>query len=392
MEKGMKTSHFLLIGLLLCYGCTDQDEANGKVFDEKVVEMQNTREGGEADASDPVVVTSRRSTEAEQLLTYLKNIEGEKTLSGAMATVNWNTNEAEWVHRHTGRWPAINCFDYIHHVFSSKGGWIDYSNITVVENWHRNGGIVAAMWHWNVPANNGKDYSFYYGDKESDTKFDVRKIFDESSAEYQRMIKDIDQVAGYLKLLQQKGIPVLWRPLHEAGGMWFWWGRDPEACNELWRVMYRRFQAAGLNNLIWVWTQSSAWGKPYSDGYRWYPGDEYVDIVGMDVYNTTDVRKVANDCYNFLREYSPDKLVALTECGGVPTMGRQWRAGAKWLFVMPWYDYSRTNNPNSTAFAETSHSCCDITWWENTWSEDFVLSRDQIDMEAAGIHELRVGE
>ena len=156
--------------------------------------------------------------------------------------------------------------------------------------------------------------------------------------------------------------------------------------------MYRRFQAAGLNNLIWVWTQSSAWGKPYSDGYRWYPGDEYVDIVGMDVYNTTDVRKVANDCYNFLREYSPDKLVALTECGGVPTMGRQWRAGAKWLFFMPWYDYSRTNNPNSTAFAETSHSCCDITWWENTWSEDFVLSRDQIDMEAAGIHELRVGE
>ena len=89
--------------------------------------------------------TRQLSAEAEALLQCLKEIEGEKTLSGTMANVNWNLNEAKWVHQHTGKWPALNCFDYIHHPFSTKGGWIDYTNIAEVYNWHRQGGVVAIM-------------------------------------------------------------------------------------------------------------------------------------------------------------------------------------------------------------------------------------------------------
>ena len=144
----------------------------------------------------------QRSPEAQLLLDYLRSIYGHKILSGAMANVNWNINEAQWVYKHTGRWPAINCFDFIHHVWSSPGGWIDYSNTSVVEDWHRQGGIVAAMWHWNVPANDGKNYAFYAGSKSDQTNFGVRKIFEPQSSEYALMIKDIDQVKcfriGYL--------------------------------------------------------------------------------------------------------------------------------------------------------------------------------------------------
>jgi mannan endo-1,4-beta-mannosidase len=50
------------------------------------------------------------SPQAEKLLQFLKQQEGKKTLSGTMAHVAWNINEAEWVHHHTGNWPAINCF------------------------------------------------------------------------------------------------------------------------------------------------------------------------------------------------------------------------------------------------------------------------------------------
>ena len=46
------------------------------------------------------------------------------------------------------------------------------------------------------------------------------------------MIKDIDLVGSYLKTLKDKGIPVIWRPLHEAGGRWFWWGMDAAACQQ----------------------------------------------------------------------------------------------------------------------------------------------------------------
>ena len=320
----------------------------------------------------------QRSAEAEQLLQCLQSIAGQKTLSGTMANVNWNLNEAKWVHQHTGTWPALNGFDYIHHPFSSKGGWIDYTNISEVSAWNRQGGVVSILWHWNVPANSSGNYSFYWGTEADKTTFDVRKIFDPTSGEYKQMMKDIDQIASYLKLLKQAGIPVLWRPLHEAGGQWFWWGRDAEACNELWRVMYHRFQDAGLDNLIWVWTQASAWGKPYSDGYRWYPGDDYVDIVSIDVYNNNNAANIYSTCYKFLQQHSPTKLVALTECGNVPTISKQWSAGAKWLFFMPWYDYARTNNPNSAEFKSTDHSCCNAEWWREAFTCDFVLTRDDM--------------
>lgn len=322
--------------------------------------------------------TGQRSSEAVRLLDYLTGIYGKKTLSGACANVNWNTNEAQWVYKHTGKWPALNCFDFIHHPFSQKGGWIDYENTKVVEDWHAAGGIVSIMWHWNVPANNGSDWAFYYGTEGDKTRFDVKKIFEEKSAEYARMIKDIDQIGGYLKLLADKGIPVIWRPLHEAGGRWFWWGMDAEACKKLWRVMYQRFADIGVDNLIWVFTPAAAWMEPYSKGFDYYPGDEYVDIVGMDVYNQSS----GSDCYTldfkFLEEQKPGKMAALTECGSVATISSQWMAGAKWLFFMPWYDYGRTNNPLSADFNNQSHSNGSIEWWKDAFSCDFVLTRDDV--------------
>ena len=323
-----------------------------------------------------------KSEEAARLLQVLRGIHGKKILSGTMACVNWNISEAQWVHQHTGKWPAMAGFDFIHLPYSSPGGWIDYDNTGVLEDWHRQGGIISICWHWMVPARSGKSdkFAFYWGNdrgkEDEQTTFDVRKIFDEKSTEYQRMMSDIDRVGQILLKLKGKGIPVLWRPLHEAGGMWFWWGRDPEACNELWRIMYRRFQEMGADNLIWVWTQSSAWGKPYSDGYRWYPGDDYVDIVGMDIYNEASATTIRTKCYDFLKEQSPTKLIALTELGTVAEIGRQWAAGAHWLYFMPWYDYNVTNNIYGSTFSQTSHGNANISWWNEAFGHDEVMTRD----------------
>ncbi len=316
------------------------------------------------------------SPEAENLLQYLKEIEGEKTLSGTTANVNWNINEAKWVNKHTGKWPALNFFDFIHLPFSPSN-WIDYSNITEVYNWHKNGGIVGCMWHWNMPTNDGQDWTCTPGTGNKETGFDVRKIFEPESAEYKQMMNDIDKVASTLKKLKQRKIPVLWRPLHEAGGQWFWWGLDAEACNELWRVMYKRFHEAGLNNLIWVWTSAAAWNRPYSEGYKWYPGDEYVDIVGIDIYNNSSASNIYSTCYKMLRKKSPDKLIALTECGSLAPISQQWKAGARWLYFAPWYDYERTNNTGSEAFKSTEHQHCNVEWWNDAFSNDYVLTRDE---------------
>ena len=329
--------------------------------------------------------TRQLSAEAEALLQCFNEIYGEKIISGCTANVNSNINEAKWVYQHTGKWPAINFFDFIHLPFS-PANWIDYTNVTDVVNWHKNGGIVGCMWHWNMPTNDGQNWTCTPGTDDNQTSFDVRKIFEPESNEYKQMIKDIDKVASTLKKLKQRKIPVLWRPLHEAGGRWFWWGLDAEACNELWRVMYDRFtNHHGLNNLIWVWTSAAEWNKPYSDGYKWYPGDEYVDIVGIDIYNNSSTSNIRTKCFNMLKQNSPDKLIALTECGSLAKIGAQWRGGSKWLYFAPWYDYERTNKPDSEAFQSTDHTHCNAAWWQEAFSNDYVLTREDFNDILTGI-------
>lgn len=323
------------------------------------------------------VPAGERSPEAERLWQYLEEINGKQILSGTMANVALNNNEAYWVYTKTGRYPAINCIDYIHLYASEPGSWIDYSQTQVMEDWWAQNGIVAAMWHWNMPTNDGTGYTYTPGTEPEQTSFDVRQINDPTSDGYAQMMADIDRVADYLLLLQQKNIPVIWRPLHEAGGRWFWWGQDAEAFKTLWRTMYDRFQQKGLNNLIWVWTEAVAWNEDdETEGPLWYPGDDYVDIVGIDIYEKDAAACV--DYYELLKRLWPNKLVTLSECGSVPSIGEQWEAGAQWLWFMTWYDYDRTNDPSSAAFQEDAHTHADAAWWQQTVSDERVITRDEV--------------
>ena len=96
------------------------------------------------------LVNANATSEAKALYQTLLANYGQKILSGTMANVNWNNDNAEQVYRWTGKYPAINCYDFIHLPFD--GTWIHYSDMTPVATWHNGGGIVAAMWHWNVPS------------------------------------------------------------------------------------------------------------------------------------------------------------------------------------------------------------------------------------------------
>lgn len=198
-----------------------------------------------------MLVNSQATTEAQQLYARLRSVYGKQALSGVVADIDWNIREAENVHQWTGKWPVINVFDFIN-IHASKdvnpSGWLDYSDMTHVNQWHQLGGIVGAMWHWQVKANNGTNLTCSPGEKPGETSFDPSKVYETGTAENKQAIYDIDQVASYLKRMQQQGIPVIWRPLHEAAGnmyeyeggkAWFWWGaKGPEAYKKLWRWMY----------------------------------------------------------------------------------------------------------------------------------------------------------
>jgi len=316
------------------------------------------------------------SQQVQELYNFLKDNYGEKIISSTVANVNWNINEAEWVKQHTDKYPAMATFDYIH-LMSSPASWIDYSNTTVVEDWWNNNGIVSACWHWNVPTSSG---SANYTYRPSETTFKASNATFEGTWENDVVKADLEKIAGYLKLLKDKNIPLIWRPLHEAAGniyeysggeAWFWWGSDgAEAYKNLWIYMFDYFENQGLNNLIWVWTTQT-------NDSAFYPGDDYVDIIGRDVYNNMDASSLVSG-FNSIQETYPNKMITLSECGNVANISQQWTSGAKWSYFMPWYDYERTNDRNESDFSSTDHEHANAAWWIDAFNSENVLTRDDM--------------
>ncbi|MDR3188793.1 MAG: glycoside hydrolase family 26 protein [Prevotellaceae bacterium] len=346
----------------------------GVMNTEAITVAFRTAEAPPAPPLSPTLAVANPSPEAVKLYAFLKENFGQKIISGAMANVSWNTNEAEWVHRHTGKYPALNGFDYIH-LYASPSSWIDYGNTQVVEDWWSNNGIVTAMWHWNVPTAQGSSTYAFYTPKGGtpSTAFDISKAVQDGTYEHGVVTADLNAIANYLLLLKQKNIPVLWRPLHEAAGGWFWWGaKGATPLKALWRLMFETFEAKGLNNLIWVWT-----AEPNDDA--WYPGDEYVDIVGRDIYGKPTAAAMAGE-YASLKTRFPSKMVTLSECGNVASVAEQAAQGVRWSWFMPWYDYGRTSSSGGAAFSSTAHEHANAAWWSSAFADPRVLSRDEIEV------------
>lgn len=303
------------------------------------------------------------TAEAQRVYDFLQENFETRTISATMANVAWNTENAEQVYQWTGQYPAMNCFDYLH-LASSPSSWIDYSDITPVKEWWDNGGIVLAMWHWNVPKTEGDTDTNNYTSTLSETAFNMDNAFTEGTWEYRTVQADLEKMAGYLKLLHNANIPVIWRPLHEAAGGWFWWGKNADSFKKLWIQMFDYFKAQGLNNLIWVWTSETG-------DADWYPGDAYVDIIGRDLYGN-DAADCASQYQTLINDFG-NKMITLSECGyseytdsTVGLLSEQWNAGARWLWFMPWYDSDNSTTPHA-----------DQTWWEDAMSQDYVIKRGE---------------
>lgn len=325
---------------------------------------------------------------AKKVYRYLLSQYGKKILSSTIANVNWNFAEANLVYQATGKYPAIATMDYIqmftltsHNPFEY---WqVNYNDTKDVEKWWNNNGLIAACWHWNMPAN--KDavmstdgYTCTPGpgtvtkDKTT-TCVTPSMIMDEKSWVYPIAQEDLNKMVELLGLLQEKGIPVIWRPFHEAsgntygqyagGGAWFWWGKEgANQYKKLWRYLYDFFKTKGINNLIWVWTSQN------NGDNDWYPGDEYVDIIGQDIYNNNAASNAAD--FNKLQATYPNKMVTLSECGNVGKISEQWRKGAYWSYFMPWYDYDAKSLDN--------HQHANTEWWIDAVNAECVITRDEL--------------
>lgn len=283
------------------------------------------------------------TAEAQNVYNMLVENYGKRQLSGAMGEVAWATGFCDLIYNASGKYPAIVGFDYIH-LASSPANWIDYGDITPVKSAWEAGSIPAMTWHWNVPKGEGSSDPGY--DASSD-EFKASNVLVDGTWENQVATADVEKIAGYLKLLQDAGIPVLWRPFHEAAGdyywgHWFWWGNSGvETTKQLWAWLHNKLtEEYGLNNLIWVWTVQTLDEGKLADVSKLkaaYPGDDTVDIIGADLYENSLVNCTPQFqlLYNLVEG---KKIVALSECGNLLDVDSAFSDGALWSYFMGWYE------------------------------------------------------
>lgn len=258
----------------------DINKINNVVFS-----IYHESEVGDVNLADPSA-----TDKTKRLYKYLQLNYGSKIISSIMADVNWNTKEADKIYKATGKYPAMNCYDFIHIYVPKQGskGWINYNDITPVTNWADQGGLVSLMWHFNVPKTEnttpGTDGSGVTCTP-SETSFKAANVLTAGSWENKWFYQEMDKVVEVLQKLQDAGVVAVWRPFHEAAGnaclksgaswgkSWFWWGYDgAETYKKLWQTMFNYFQNKGIHNLIWAWTTQNYNGdaNTYDNDADWW--------------------------------------------------------------------------------------------------------------------------
>lgn len=144
------------------------------------------------------------------------------------------------------------------------------------------------------------------------------------------------QIREWARKAKAFGYPFLFRPWREMNGAWYSWGRDPHYV-EAWRHFHDLVEEEGATNVTWAWIVNTIWSDPESDPTPYYPGDAYVDWVGMDAYNwgrnpiQPDIwlspEQAVGPTLEVLEEVAPDKPVALTEIASTEYGGNK----ASWI-------------------------------------------------------------
>ena len=304
----------------------------------------------------PKLINPDASAETKALYKFLCDNYGEKIISGQVCDYGVNGPEFKAIKAETGKYPAMLGLDMMNYSLARTGRGTKGESVDVALDFcNEQGGIVAYCWHWNAPdkyLKSGTDENgnprWWGGFYTANTDFDIAKVMNGKDPEGKDLLdKDIEEIAKQLNRLDDAGVPVLWRPLHEASGGWFWWGaKGADAYKKLWVYLYEQLtDVYGCDNLIWVYNGQSA---------DWYPGDKYVDIIGEDIYADKHNYQPQTSKFTEAVEYSGvNKIVALTENGVLFDIDDAFASNTKWAWFNTWCgDFMVKKNSYSEEYTE----------------------------------------
>ena len=322
----------------------------------------------------PVLSNPNANAETQRLFAYLCECYGKVTLAGQHCEYGTIGMECHTIYQVTGKYPAVIGFDLMGYSPARREhGGSPGNAVEQAIKFHEQGGIVTFCWHWNAPNQYLKDGTddgnprWWGGFYTRNTDFDIGAVMNGSDPEGKALLdRDIAAIAEQLLRLQEAGVPVLWRPLHESSGGWFWWGaKGAEPFKQLWIYLYNELTYTyGCNNLIWIWNAR------YED---WYPGDEYVDVIGEDVYaDPHDYNAQSSLFYTVMSVPETPKLLALTEVGVVPDIDEMIATNARWLWFNTWggdYVYSK---------ARYSEKYTEAALIKKVYDSEYVITLDEL--------------
>lgn len=324
--------------------------------------------------------------EARRVLEYLESVQGKKMLSGISGSQD---AQPQAVLHMTGREPAIAGGDMAGFHRKWEKMYHQVMQHTVDKSirwWREKGGIVALQYHWMKP---GKpEGSAWVAPPRGTGRLDLAKAVTPGTDEHLAVMADLKITADYLEQLAQARVPVLWRPLHEIDGGWFWWtdAETPENTAALWRLMFDYFvKQRKLHNLIWVYNaahvshtrkpQAATFEEEVAHRRRYYPGAKYVDIVSIDTYANPklgwgaaqeDARRRA---YELMQQIAPGKMLAVAEDAALLNPDVFRREGPAWLYCSAWWTGGKENP---------------VEWMRYTFNHEAYVTLDELPLLVEG--------
>jgi mannan endo-1,4-beta-mannosidase len=284
------------------------------------------------------MVDERASKETQALFQNLMTLSEDHTLFGHQHATEYGHGWAGEENRSdvksvTGSHPAVIGVD-ISGFSGRSAADIEQAKRSlqkIVADTYNRGGVSTISWHFSNPVSGG---GFYW--KDSVSLPAVKYIIPGGTAheQYRDILKGIGEWANNTKGADGKVVPMIFRPFHEFDGGWFWWGK-PHCTREefisLWRftVSYLR-DSIGVHSFIYAFSPDNKFNTEEEFLER-YPGDEWVDMVGLDNYGDMGREgrydlEAAKRKLKIVSGYAvkKGKLAAFTETGLESVPNEQW--------------------------------------------------------------------
>jgi mannan endo-1,4-beta-mannosidase len=288
--------------------------------------------------SDP-----QATREARALFANLKRLEGTQVMFGhhddlAYGHEWFNQPGRSDVKEASGSYPAVYGWELGNLEYEGATEELDRVKFVDMRRWimegYGRGALVTLSWHMGNPIT---------GRNAWDTTSAVAAVLP-GGAKHDEYVRRLDRFANFVNTLRAPSrtgtskesvpIPMVFRPFHEMSGGWFWWGAGhatPEQYRQLWRFTADYLRGTrGLHNLLWAYSPD-VFASP-DDYLTRYPGDDYVDVLGFDDYQSVRSPATRDVLVRRLREVvtladARGKVPALTETGVESVPDSTWFTG-----------------------------------------------------------------